>query len=444
MSALNAKALCDYIDASPTAFHAVDSAEAMLKAWGGLRLDERAGWQLEPQKMYYVIRDDASLIAFRTGRASVCDKGFLLAGAHTDAPGLRARLDKLVNGKGLERVAVESYGGPILATWLDRPLSLAGRVVLRKADGGLESRLVNFARPMAVIPNLAIHLNREINKGFEYPMHTALLPLVAATASQPAVGAAGEKASDGSWLQKALAAELGVSQNAILSAELTFNEALAPTIFGQDGELINAPRIDNLEGCHAVLSAFCAAKPADHVQMAVLFDNEEIGSTSTRGANSSFLRDVMERICLNAGGSAEGYYRAAASSFLLSVDGAQAWHPGYADKFDPDYAPVLNKGPAIKLNANIRYATEARGEAAILRLCQHLGLPCQRFLMRADLAPGSTIGPMTSAITGIRTVDIGLPMLAMHSIRETAGTLDHDAMIKLLTAAYETGPALLD
>jgi len=439
MPALHSKALCDYIDASPTAFHAVDSAEAMLKAWGGQRLDERAAWKLEAHKVYYVIRDDASLIAFRTGSSTACEQGFLLAGAHTDAPGLRARLDKVVSGKGLERVAVEAYGGPILATWLDRPLSLAGRVVVRKADDSLETRLVNFARPMAVVPNLAIHLNREINKGFEYPMHTALLPLVAANGEH-----ASEKAEDGSWLLRALAGELSVSKEAIMAAELTFHEALAPTVFGQDGELICAPRIDNLEGCHAVLSAFCSAKPGAHTQVAILFDNEEIGSTSTRGANSSFLRDLMERIVLSDGGGPEGYYRAAAASFLLSVDGAQAWHPGYADKFDPDYAPVLNKGPAIKLNANIRYATEARGEAAIRRLCQQLAVPCQRFIMRADLAPGSTIGPMTSANTGIRTADIGLPMLAMHSIRETAGTFDHDAMIRLLTAAYEAGPGLLD
>ena len=178
--------------------------------------------------------------------------------------------------------------------------------------------------------------------------------------------------------------------------------------------------------------------------MAVLFDNEEIGSTSTRGANSALLRDVLERIVLAQASTAQDFYRAAASSLLLSVDGAQAFHPGYADKFDPDYAPVLNKGPAIKLNANIRYATEAKGEAYIRSLCTRHQLPCQRFVMRADLSPGSTIGPMTSANTGIRTIDIGLPMLAMHSVRETAGTVDHDSLIALLQAAYMEGPAVAD
>ncbi|HAP44558.1 MAG: M18 family aminopeptidase [Spirochaetes bacterium GWD1_61_31] len=439
MPTQHGRALCEFIDASPTAFHAVDSAEAMLKAWGGQRLSEKEVWDLQPQQLYYLVRDDASLIAFRLGTAPLATAGFLLAGAHTDAPGLRARIDKAVAAKGLERVAVEVYGGPINATWLDRPLSLAGRVLLQAAAGRVVSRLVNFSRPLAIIPNLAIHLNRDLNKGFEYPMHTAMLPLVAANGAAPA----GEGVQ-GSWLLSALARELAVDPAAILSAELTFYEAAPSVIFGEHDELLAASRIDNLEGCHAILSAFCACRATAHTQVAVLFDNEEIGSTSTRGANSALLRDVLERIVLAQASTAQDFYRAAASSLLLSVDGAQAFHPGYADKFDPDYAPVLNKGPAIKLNANIRYATEAKGEAYIRSLCTRHQLPCQRFVMRADLSPGSTIGPMTSANTGIRTIDIGLPMLAMHSVRETAGTVDHDSLIALLQAAYMEGPAVAD
>ncbi|MBU0936116.1 MAG: M18 family aminopeptidase [Spirochaetes bacterium] len=442
MPATYSKALCEFIDAAPTAFHAVDSAEALLKASGAIRLDERAVWKLENHALYYVIRDDASLIAFRPGSAAAAEQGFLLAGAHTDTPCLRARLDKNISAKGMDRVAVEVYGGPINSTWLDRPLSLAGRVVLRQADGKLLTRLVNFARPMAVIPNLAIHLNREVNKGFEYPVHTAMLPLVSAAGTAAKAGDPAQPPL--SWLSLALAAELGCQPADILSAELNFYETQASLLFGQENELISAGRIDNLEGCHAVLSAFCAAKPAAHTQLAVLFDNEEIGSTSTRGANSSFLRDVMERIVAIRSSDSQDFYRASAASLLLSVDGAQAWHPGFADKFDDTYGPVINKGPAVKLNANIRYATEARGEAGIRQLCQRQNIPYQRFLMRADLAPGSTIGPMTSALSGIRTVDIGLPMLAMHSIRETAGTRDHDWLIQLIQAAYEQGPSLLD
>jgi aspartyl aminopeptidase len=432
----NIRALCDFIDASPTAFHAVVSSIAMLKASGAKALNERDSWKLERGGLYYVVRDDASIVAFRLGRNAVAESGFLLAGAHTDSPGLRVRIEKNVVARGMERVAVETYGGPINSTWLDRPLSLAGRVVLRGKDGAHSCRLVNLAKPVAVIPNLAIHFNREMNKGVEYPMHTAMMPLVS---SYGAV-----EVPTGSWILRTLAAELSVEQADIVSGELTFVDAAPSLVFGDGEEIIHAPRLDNLEGCQAVLSALCQAKAAVHTQVAALFDNEEIGSTSPRGANSSFLRDVLTRISLSYGGEEEDSFRAFARSLCISVDGAQGWHPSYADKFDEDFAPVLNKGLAIKGNANVRYATEARGEAAILSLCAQENIMCQRFRMRADLAPGSTIGPVNSALLGVRTIDVGVPMLAMHSARETAGVRDHDAMIAMLLAAYSSGPVLAD
>ncbi len=428
--------LCDFIDASPTAFHAVDSSIALLKVAGAKALSERDSWKLERGALYYVVRDDASLVAFRVGRNAVAESGFLLAGAHTDSPGLRIRIEKNVAARGMERVAVETYGGPINSTWLDRPLSLAGRIVLRGKDGSHSCRLVNLAKPVAVIPNLAIHFNREMNKGVEYAVNTAMMPLVSSfgTAEVPT----------GSWILRTLAAELSVDQSDILSGEVSFVDAAPALVFGDAAEIMNAPRIDNLEGCQAVISALCQAKASIHTQVAVLFDNEEIGSTSPRGANSSFLRDVLTRISFSYGGGEEDTFRAFARSFCLSVDGAQAWHPSYADKFDEDFAPVLNKGLAIKGNANVRYATESRGEAAILSLCAKENIPCQRFRMRADLTPGSTIGPTNSALLGVRTIDIGVPMLAMHSVRETAGVRDHDSMIALLLAAYSAGPTLAD
>jgi aspartyl aminopeptidase len=436
--ALNAKSLCDFIDASPTAYHAVDSAAAMLDAGGAVRLDERDAWTLEPGGIYFVVRDAASLVAFRLGHDAPSESGFALAGAHADAPGLRARLEKSVAARGLERVAVEVYGGPIHSTWLDRPLSLAGRVVVM-ANGRLEQRLVNFGRPVAVIPNLAIHFNREMNKGIEYPMNGALLPLV--SAAGPAGTAAGPAAAGASWLLRAVGSEIGVEADAILSAELAFVDATPSLVFGYDSELLSAPRIDNLEGCHAILSAFAAAPARGHGQVVVLFDNEEVGSGTPRGADSSFLRDIVQRIvALTDGSGPEALHRALARSFSVSVDGAQGWHPSWADKFDEDYAPVLNGGPAIKANANVRYATDAVGEAMFKGFCLSAGVPCQRFRMRADLAPGTTIGPISAALLGVRTVDVGVPMLAMHSARETAGAYDHDYLIAALKAFYGAGP----
>jgi aspartyl aminopeptidase len=462
MTTHHIRALCDYIDASPTAFHAVDSAMALLKAQGGIRLYETDSWHLDPGTLYFVVRDDAALIAFRTGLSTPGEAGFAIAGAHTDAPGLRARIEKSVGARGMERVAVEVYGGPIHSSWLDRPLSLAGRFVTKSADGSPRVGLVNFARPVAQIPNLAIHFNREVNKGVEFPVHTALLPLVAAKGSPGSAGssglagtagAAGSAGSAGaagstgpgnsSWVLRALAAETGVPEADILSAELTFSDAAKSFVYGEQGEILSAPRIDNLAGCHAILTAFCSAKPATHGQMAVLFDNEEIGSGTSRGADSSLLSTIISRICLaSPANQAEDVYRALARSFQVSVDGAQAWHPGYADKFDEDFAPVLNGGPAVKANANVRYATEAIGEAMFRLWCAKAGIPCQRFRMRADLAPGSTIGPVSSALLGVRTVDVGMPMLAMHSARETAGALDHDMMVAALEVFYASGPGV--
>jgi aspartyl aminopeptidase len=444
MPAVHARALCEFIDASPTPYHAIDSAAAMLAAYGATRLDERDPWRLEAGKSYYVLRDGASLVAFRTGRKPPSEAGFVISGAHADAPGLKARIGKTVVARGFERVAVEQYGGPIHATWLDRPLSLAGRVVI-KVNGTMAARLVNLARPIAVIPNLAIHFNRDMNKGVEYPMQSAMLPVVAASGvAAPARGTAASV--DGpTWLERVVADELGVHPADIVSAELSFVDAAPSIVFGNDDELISAPRIDNLEGCHAVLSAFASAQATDHGQFAVLFDNEEIGSESLRGANSSFLRGLLERVCaLTDESGTEAVHRALARSFSVSVDGAQGWHPSYADKFDEDFAPVLNGGPAIKSNANLRYATDAMTEARFRGYCETAGVPCQRFRMRADLSPGTTIGPISSALLGVRTVDVGVPMLAMHSIRETGGSQDHDSMIAALKVMYAQGPGNQD
>lgn len=451
MSSPIVKRLCDFVDASPTAYHAVDSMAATLEARGARRLDERAAWALEPGAAYFVVRSGSALIAFRPGLRPPAEAGFAMAGAHTDSPALKARLEKPLSGKGMERVAVEIYGGPIVSSWLDRPLALAGRVALRAPSGGVESRLVNLARPVGVVPNLAIHLNRDINKGFEYNAQNHLPVLVAATGE--AAEAARETAAEGgaasgasaspavAWPLALVARELGVEAAAVLGADLYFVEAQRVCAFGPEPELVNGPRLDDLVGCHAILEAFLDAPPAAHGQVACFLDNEEVGSRTIQGADSSFVRDLLGRVCALSGCGTQDFYRALAASFCVSVDVAQAFHPSYADKFDDLYAPVVNGGPAVKANANYRYATDAESEARFRLLCAAAGASCQKYMSRADIAPGTTIGPMGSSLTGIPTVDVGAPLLSMHAIRETAGARDHEAMAAALGALFRRGPS---
>ncbi len=434
--------LCDLVDASPTAFHAVDNMAAALEARGGLCLDERSAWHLEPGRLYFVRRSLSALIAFRPGLRPPVEEGFVLAGAHTDSPALKLRFEKTVAARGMQRSPVEVYGGPIVSTWLDRPLSLAGRVALRTGDGRVENRLVNFSRPVGVIPNLAIHLNRDLNKGFEYNVQTQLPVLIGSSGMEGGASADEPGKAPRSPIAALVAGELGVEEAAILGADLYFVDAQKTLVIGKEGELINGYRLDDLLGCHAILEAFLKAEPSLHGQVACFLDNEEIGSRSSQGADSSFTRDLLGRIAALQGTTSEGFYRALASSFSLSVDVAQAWHPAYADKYDESYAPLLNGGPAVKVNANLRYATDAEAEARFRILCEESGRPCQKFMSRADMSPGSTIGPMSNALTGIRTVDIGHPLLSMHSIRETGGTRDHEAMIDVLTRAFTASPGI--
>ncbi len=429
------KDMCDFVDASPTAYHAADNIATTLSACGARELPESGVWELEPGVLYFVRRGGSAVIAFRTGLVSPAESGFALAGAHTDSPALKARLGKVLEAKGMERIPVEIYGGPIVSTWLDRPLSLAGRVALRSGEA-ITSLLYNSAKPVGLIPNLAIHLNREVNKGFEYNSQNHLPVLVEALAQE--TGKAGENGTG--WLRRRLALDLGIDAANILAADLFFVEGRPAVVIGEldncSGSLVNGSRLDDLAGCHAVLQALLAASPAMHGQLACFMDAEEIGSRTAQGADSSFMRDTLARICLLSGCDSQGFYRALARSFSVSVDVAQAWHPSYGDKYDEGFAPLLNGGPAVKANANFKYATDSESEAAIRVYCSRIGVPCQKFMSRSDIIPGSTIGPMSSALTGIKTVDIGHPLLSMHSIRETIGTRDHESMTALILEHY--------
>lgn len=439
------KSLCDFLDASPTPYHAADNIKAYLAAHGAIQLDERDAWNLEPGAAYFVTRGSSAVVAFRPGLRPFGAEGFIMAGAHTDSPCLKIRRGAERAARSMLRIAVEVYGGAILSGWLDRPLALAGRVFLR-SEGGLREALYSSGRPVGVIPNLPIHLNREINKGIEYNPHQHL-PVLVETAGIDAKAAATAQAGaagDGdSWLARLAAADLGVSPEAIAALDLSFVDAQGAVAFGRDGagELVNSPRLDDLAGCHAILEAFGAALPTSRTQVACFLDAEEVGSMTAQGADSSFVRDMLARINLSMNGSAEDFYRAVPRSLCVSVDGAQAWNPAYPEKFDEGFSPLLGKGPAVKMNANQRYATDALTADRFAEMCRRAGVPFQTYMSRADIQPGTTIGPISSSRLGVRTIDVGHPLLAMHAIRETIEGSDHRAMIGALKEFFKEAQA---
>jgi aspartyl aminopeptidase len=422
--------LMSYLDRSPTMFQATAESVRRLMAAGFTPLDETDSWKLSPGGRHFVVRNNTAVAAFVLPKALPKAPVFRIAGAHTDSPCLKVKADSESVAAGCIRVAVEVYGGPINSTWLDRPLSLAGRAIVRGVNGRGEVRLVNLQKPVAVIPNLAIHLNRDVNTAFEYNKQNHL-PLVLGNASD----------AKARTLRPLVAAALGLKDpEAILELDLYAYDCQPAQRVGAAGEFVCSGRLDNLAACHAILAALPKAEPAKgSIALAILFDNEEIGSQTPMGADSSFLKTLLERIVLGCGGGREALLQSLAGSFLISNDAAHAIHPNFTDKHDGAYAPTVNGGPVIKLNANFRYATTADTAAVFADLCRQAKVPCQRLVNRSDLPAGSTIGPMTSASLGIRGVDVGIPMWAMHSCRETAGTRDHAAMRDVLKLFF-TGP----
>ncbi len=418
------RSLLSYVEASPTPFHAVAEARARLAAHGFTALDERDAWKLEAGARHVVVRHDSTLVAFALGSAPPAEAGFLLIGAHTDSPNLRLKPRGELNRNGFRQFAVEVYGGVLLHTWLDRDLSLAGRVFVA---GEEQPRLLRMTRPLCRVPSLAIHFDREVNdRGLVLHKQNHLPPL------------AGLGGGDEGWLNALLSAELGVPADAIAGADLMLHDAVPPCVSGVDGEFVHAPRLDNLASCHAALEALCAAAPGRPAPTLViaLYDHEEVGSQSAEGASSAFLWSLLERIVRTTGGTAEDVHRALARSLCVSADMAHGVHPNYADLHEPQHAPKLGGGPVIKLNSNQRYATNGATALRFERAAQAAGVPVQRFVMRSDLPCGSTIGPITAARLGVATVDVGNPMLSMHSIRELASSQDQAAMVAALTALF--------
>ncbi len=422
-----AQDLLTFIDASPSPWHAVSTAVKRLQAAGFEALDEGERWQPKPGGRYYVVRGGASLIAFVMGEAPLIEHGFRLVGAHTDSPGLRVKPRPAIGGDGVLRIGVEVYGGPILATFSDRDLGLAGRVAVRNATG-FEMRLIHFDRPLLRLPNLAIHMNREVNEaGLKFNKQTEL-PLVLGALSEAGEGEAAFRAL--------LAARLAVPLDAIRSWELAVCDTQTGNFWGLDNAFIANSQLDNLASCHAALSALLAARTGRATAVCALFDHEEVGSESATGAAGSFITDVLSRISGAQGLDAEAYRRALARSFFISADMAHAYHPNFPGAYEPNHRVMVNGGPVIKTNSNQRYSTGAESAARFMGYCERAGVPFQQYAHRTDLGCGSTIGPMVAGALGISSVDVGSPMWSMHSLRESAGVLDHAYMIAALTEAY--------
>ncbi len=414
--------LIAFIDASPTPYHAVAEAVRRLSAHGFQPADETEIWKLEPGERFYVARNEGSLIAVECGSEPPAQAGFRLIGAHTDSPNLRLKPRADIDAHGYRQLAVEPYGGLLLHTWLDRDLSIAGRVTLRGGDGP-RTVLVDFGRPLLRIPALAIHLSRELREqGLKLNDQTHAAP-IAGTGELDA-------------FPELLASELGVAPEDVLAHDLMLYDTQRSTIAGVRGEFVLAPRLDNLASCHAALCALgdASADSAPFTRVVVLYDHEEVGSRSAAGAAGNFLHEVLDRsVSGYKGGEPQGLPRAAARSMLISADMAHAVHPNYADRHEPGHRPLIGKGPVIKTHASQAYASDAATAGHFTELCQASGIEPQHFVSRSDLPCGSTIGPISAARIGIRTVDVGNPMLSMHSCREMAGSADVEPMIRVLT-----------
>ena len=421
----HARDLLDFIDASPSPWHAVETCKARLDAAGFSPLSELDRWSLEVGGRYYVERGGASIIAFIIGDKPATETGLRLIGAHTDSPGLRLKPKPAEKVGGMLRLGVEVYGGPILATFADRDLALAGRVNVRTANG-FASRLIRFDRPMLRLPNLAIHMNREVNDaGLKFNKQTEL-PLL--------MGIADETAAETRFRQ-AISETLGVESDTLLTWELSAYDTQNGTFWGLDQEFVASRQLDNLASCHAALNALIATPQPAATCLVALFDHEEVGSESAAGAGGSFVADIVARLGSHAGLDADDQRRLLARSFFISTDMAHAWHPNFPAAYEPGHHVLVNAGPVIKSNANQRYSTSAESAARFMAICDRAAVPCQQYAHRTDLGCGSTIGPMVAARLGITSVDIGSPMWAMHSIRESAGVLDHSYMIAALTSA---------
>jgi len=423
----HARDLLAFISASPTPWHAVSTMVECLQADGFTELLETDPWALQSHARHYVIRG-GSLMAFITGGASPSESGFLIAGAHTDSPGLRLKPNTAYLSEGMVRLGLEVYGGPILATFTDRDLGLAGRIQTRTAQG-TATQLVNISRPIVRLPNLAIHMNREVNEqGLKLHRQTELNLIFS--------GKDGASPQD---FQDFIAAECGCAAEDILAMELLVRDTQEGTIWGAHEEYIASGQLDNLASCHSILQALLRVDEPRQTLIGAFFDHEEVGSESHAGAAGSFVADVLARISEALFLHGSDALRARAKSTFISMDMAHAWNPNYPAAYEPQHRLRINAGPAIKYNSSQRYATDSESAARFMLWCEQAEVPYQHYVHRSDLACGSTIGPLVSARLGISTVDVGAPMWSMHSLRESAGVLDSWWLTKVLDQVFEAG-----
>ncbi len=424
-----AQQLIDFLYESPTAFHAVENVKKSLNEGGFVEVKEEDKWNLQKGGKYYTTKNGSALIAFTIGQGEVEEKGFKIVGAHTDSPTFRIKPNsEMIAENSYIKLNTEIYGGLIRSTWMDRPLSVAGRVVV-KGESPLypATKLVNIKKPILIIPNIAIHMNREVNTGGELNPQKDTLPLLAMV---------NEELEKGNALLNAVAKELGVEREEIIDFDLFLYEFEKGSIVGLNEEFISAGRLDDLQMVHAGIEAIKEAPITSGVNVMVCFDNEEVGSSTKQGADSDMLANVLERITLCLGKGREDFFRALGKSFIISGDNAHAVHPNSPEKADPTNRPIINAGPVIKINANCAYTSDADSSAVYEVICKEAGVPFQKFVNRSDARGGSTIGPISSTHLNIRSVDIGNPTLAMHSIRELAGVADHTYVTKSFAKFY--------
>ena len=413
------KRLMNFLDASPVNFLAVKNIAGELEKAGFRHVDPRMplGCIKEGDKLY-VTKNDSSIYAFHIGTLPLAEAGFRMICAHCDSPTFRIKpnAEMLCEG-GMVKLNTEVYGGPIMSTWFDRPLTLAGRVIVKGNDMlSPKTLLMHVKRPLLQISNLAIHFNRQVNDGVKLSKQKDVLPLL---------GMVTDELERGNMLTNVICSELKINKEDILDFDLYLADTTPACTFGVHDELISSGRLDDLSMCFAGLEALLAAPLTDTTKVLAIFDNEETGSQTKQGAGSPFLASMLKRIAMAQGGSEEAYWQAVERAFMISADNAHAWHPNYPEKFDPTNHPVLGGGPVIKFNAAQKYASDAVSAAVFAEICREAGVPCQRFVNHSDVAGGSTLGNILASSIPLRGVDMGNAILAMHSCRETGSVADH-------------------
>ena len=429
------KRLLSFLDASPVNFLAVKNLTDELQQHGYRRIDTtEALGTVKAGDKFFVTKNDSSIYAFQIGRKALAETGFHMICAHCDSPTFRIKPHAEIDCEGgIVKLNTEVYGGPIVSTWFDRPLTLAGRVIVMSKDVmNPTTLLLHVKRPLLQISNLAIHFNRQVNDGVKLSRQKDVLPIL---------GIINDELEKGNLLMNIILEELNkqqtVAREDILDFDLYLADATPACTFGAHNELISSGRLDDLSMCFAGLEALLASQPTDTTQVLAIFDNEETGSQTKQGAGSPFLSYMLKRIALAQDGTEEAYYQAVERAFMISADNAHAWHPNYSEKYDPTNHPMLGGGPVIKFNAAQKYASDAYSASVFAGLCKKAGVPCQRFVNHSDVAGGSTLGNILASSIPLRGVDMGNAILAMHSCRETGSTADHEFCVKVFTQFYQ-------